>query len=81
MDAIVEAVVLTTILSRNLSWRRKEILRDEVVLRDYAAGEKQKSCQLNRLLCVCVISRLFAFLASKDGFTRIDSLDLNQMKS
>ena len=53
MDAVVvEAVVLTTILSRNLSWRQKEILRDEVVLRDYAAGEKQKSCQLNRLLCV-----------------------------
>ena len=53
MDAVVvEAVVLSTILSRNLSWRQKEILRDKVVLRDYAAGEKQKSCQLNRLLCV-----------------------------
>lgn len=67
MDAIVEAVVLTTILSRNLSWRRKEILRDEVVLRDYAAGEKQKSCQLNRLLCVCDFT-IVCFFSIKGWF-------------
>jgi len=75
MDAIVEAVVLTTILSRNLSCRQKEILRDKVV-----RHRKTKILSAKQAI-VCVISRLFAFLASKDGFTRIDSLDLNQTKS